>query len=591
MTCNNRAPKIRFCALVCLMSLSVGLLLLVACAPRPGVSDRQPLAAATCPARPSVGSVVDDPPELHSLRGTLTVELQFRKSVDSDGQVHFCYLTPDGREAPTLRLNPGDWLILHLRNEESAASMDAGHPHEHVTETGCTAATMDVGSTNLHFHGLSIPPTCHQDDVLSTLIQPGDKPYEYRIRIPDDQPPGLYWYHPHVHGMTNAQVLGGASGALIVDGIERANASLLGLPERVFIIRDRELLNPHAIPDPASASPQAVIRQDTDGDSLNTGNGTGKPAKDLSINFVTVPYPHYTPAVVRVRPGELQLWRILNASAITYVDLQLLFGEQPQIMRIVSMDGTPINENGATYASAPTKSKYILVPPGGRIEIVVKTPPAGLGARLVTQAVNTGPAGDNDPARPLATVMGDATAPESTRLAATLSAPLAAPSVPWLHDVQPVRMRKLYFSEQHRDPKNPKSPIDYFLTVEGKQPKVFDPSSKTPDIVVHQGDVEDWIIENRTDELHAFHIHQIHFLLLDRNGRPVNEPFLRDTVNVDYWDGKRAHYPRVLLRMDFRDPNVVGTFVYHCHLLEHEDGGMMGVIQVEPRTPDQAPRH
>jgi FtsP/CotA-like multicopper oxidase with cupredoxin domain len=95
--------------------------------------------------------------------------------------------------------------------------------------------------------------------------------------------------------------------------------------------------------------------------------------------------------------------------------------------------------------------------------------------------------------------------------------------------------------------------------------------------------VEDWIIENRTQELHAFHIHQLHFMLLDWNGIPLDEPFLRDTINVGYWDGKSAQYPSVRLRMDFRSPSVVGTFVYHCHLLEHEDGGMMGLIRVEPR--------
>ena len=100
--------------------------------------------------------------------------------------------------------------------------------------------------------------------------------------------------------------------------------------------------------------------------------------------------------------------------------------------------------------------------------------------------------------------------------------------------------------------------------------------------MVHQGDVEDWIIENRSQELHAFHIHQIHFLLLDWFGLPVNEPFLRDTVNVPYYDPQDGRFPSVRLRMDFRDPNTVGTFVYHCHLLEHEDGGMMGTIRVEP---------
>jgi FtsP/CotA-like multicopper oxidase with cupredoxin domain len=106
--------------------------------------------------------------------------------------------------------------------------------------------------------------------------------------------------------------------------------------------------------------------------------------------------------------------------------------------------------------------------------------------------------------------------------------------------------------------------------------------SGTVNITVKQGTVEDWIIENRSNELHDFHIHQLHFLLLDYMGRAVNEPFLRDTINVPYYDGRAMVYPSVRLRMDFRDPNMVGTFVYHCHLLEHEDGGMMGTIRVEP---------
>jgi hypothetical protein len=74
----------------------------------------------------------------------------------------------------------------------------------------------------------------------------------------------------------------------------------------------------------------------------------------------------------------------------------------------------------------------------------------------------------------------------------------------------------------------------------------------------------------------------LHFLLLDYLGKPVNENFLRDTVNVPYYNGRALSYPSVRLRMDFRDPNTVGTFVYHCHLLEHEDKGMMGSIRVDP---------
>ncbi len=122
------------------------------------------------------------------------------------------------------------------------------------------------------------------------------------------------------------------------------------------------------------------------------------------------------------------------------------------------------------------------------------------------------------------------------------------------------------------------------LTVEGQPEEPFDPQSVAPNIIARQGDVEDWIIENRTQEVHAFHIHQIHFMLLDWFGLPVNEPFLCDTVNVPFWDGKSKVYPVIKVRMDFRDPNAVGTFVYHCHILEHEDGGMMGTIRVVSRN-------
>jgi FtsP/CotA-like multicopper oxidase with cupredoxin domain len=94
------------------------------------------------------------------------------------------------------------------------------------------------------------------------------------------------------------------------------------------------------------------------------------------------------------------------------------------------------------------------------------------------------------------------------------------------------------------------------ITVDGQPAQAYDPA---PNIIAHQGDVEDWIIENRTRELHAFHIHQFHFLMLAWNSVSIDEPFLRDTVNVPYWDGKSAVYPSVKLRMDFRDQNTIGT--------------------------------
>jgi FtsP/CotA-like multicopper oxidase with cupredoxin domain len=195
--------------------------------------------------------------------------------------------------------------------------------------------------------------------------------------------------------------------------------------------------------------------------------------------------------------------------------------------------------------------------------------------------VDTGPGGENDPNRAIARITASADASEPRSKFAASPSPLPASGVPWLGDVPPVRTRRLYFSEKPVDPDNPNGPTEFYITVDGETPVAFDPKSGLPNIVATQGTVEDWIIENRSNELHAFHIHQLHFMLLDYLGKRVNEPFLRDTVNVPYYNGRALQYPSVRLRMDFRDPNTVGTFVYHCHLLEHEDGGMMGLIRVE----------
>jgi FtsP/CotA-like multicopper oxidase with cupredoxin domain len=534
--------------------------------------------------RPAVGAEVRQPADLRSTRGELRVDLSYRSEVDADGRTRHCYVTGAGAEAPTLRVKPGDMLVIRLTNGDVAASpMDGMPAFSHSVSGGCTHSAMTAASTNLHFHGISVPPVCHQDDVLHTRVDPGDRPFVYRIRIPANQPPGLYWYHPHVHGSSSAQVLGGASGALVVEGIERVNPQLAGLSERVLVIRDQELLNPTAAPVQTDSMPPPQVMRDAEGDILNTGTGGGKPAKDLSINFTPVSYPDYSPAVIRLRPDERQLWRILNAAAITYLDLQFLVDDKLQALGVVALDGVPTSQNGAPENRILWQS-HTLVPPGGRVEFIVKGPPEGAKASLVTRTVDTGPMGENDPTRPLATVVSElgAVAPGSRLVGSPQGLP--RPSSPWLGDVTPVRTRKLYFSEQPHNPRDPNGPTDFFITTDGEQPKLFDPAATTADIVTRQGDVEDWIIENRTRELHAFHIHQIHFILLDWNGIPLNEPFLRDTVNVAYWDGQSPQYPSVRLRMDFRDPNVVGTFIYHCHLLEHEDGGMMGVIRVEPRS-------
>jgi FtsP/CotA-like multicopper oxidase with cupredoxin domain len=552
--------------------------------------------------RPEPGSVVPAPQELRSHDGVLQVDLTIRNQRQFDGSTRYCYLTPDGKLSPTLRVKPGDLLVLHFMNKmtdvESAGSiagrtqvrpetpLDGPLGTSQKRRDPCMSGVMTAVSTNLHFHGLTVPPECHQDDVISTSIQPDDLSFEYRLRIPDNEPPGLYWYHPQIQGFSRVQVLGGASGALIVEGIETTNPELAGLPERVLVIRDQDLLYPYA--PPPSSEPVVPKNQLDSDDTTNNGTGYGRPAKDLSVNFVPVPYPDYPPARITMRPGERQLWRVVNASTITYLDLAVLFGRTPQMLGVVAIDGVPIRFNGSP-APPVARVNHIGLPPGARAEFIVEGPPLGVSGLLVTRAIDTGLTGENDPNRALASISAVADAPEpQTRLPAK-SEPLPPAALPWVGNVAPVRVRRLYFLDQPivsdffaTDPNNLKGPRNFYIMVDGKTPARFGPRSELPDIVVKQGDVEDWIIENRSTELHDFHIHQVHFQLREWSGLAVNEPFLRDTVNVPSYNTRRLGYPSVRLRMDFRDPNIVGTFVYHCQLLDHDDGDTLGRIRVEP---------
>jgi FtsP/CotA-like multicopper oxidase with cupredoxin domain len=511
-------------------------------------------ASEVCP-RPSIGSAVRDPVNLNSTGGTLNVDLSFRSFVDRDKLTRYCYVYKDVIEAPTLRVQPGDEVVLTLRNQLPLVKSEAAeHVHGGETHAGCGGSAMTPSATNLHFHGLDLPPVCHQDETLRTLIQPSDPAFVYRFKIPTTASAGLYWYHPHPHGYTEPQVLGGASGALIVEGIERDKPEVAGLPQRVLILRDQPV--------------PGISESDED----------AGPGKDISLNFVPVLFPLYKPSQMMVKPSERQFWRVLNASADTYFDLQIRQGptiqdvQDPQPLELVALDGAAIS------SVSDTKRNHILLAPGARAEFIVTTPPVGTYAQLVSLTYDSGPDGPSIPYRVIANIVSRREAESAIRMPAAPSAPRALRP---LDEVTPARQRKLYFSEAREDAKSPQN-VKYFITVDGEAPKVFDMNFKDPNITVRQGTVEEWTIENRARDAHAFHIHQLHFQVMERDGQRLDEPMLRDTIDLPYWDGKSERYPSVKLRMDFRNPDIVGTFVYHCHILEHEDGGMMGVIRVKP---------
>jgi len=509
-----------------------------------GTSAASNQASATTLAPGSVcqrfapGGVVTPPADLFSSGGTLTVNLTYNTDTDSAGRTVYCFTMPDGTESPTLHVNPGDHLTINLTDALPPATggMTVNSP--------CgPSSLMNASSVNIHYHGTNMSPACHQDEVIHTVVNAGQT-FTYNVTFPTDEPPGLYWYHPHVHMNSEAAVLGGGTGAIVVEGIQNLVPAVAGLPTRILVVRDN---------------------------TLAATGGAGTPSKDLSLNYVAIDSPSETPAIIQMKSGEQQFWRVLNASADTPMDLQLVYDGVVQPLTVVALDGVPTgSQDGGGQGTAITKQD-ILLSPAGRAEFIMTGPTAAVSsASLITLAVDTGAAGASVPQRTLANIQLSATALAPVHPAA---AGKAGPQrFAGLAAMTPNTTRSLYFSE---------SGPDFFITVNGATPAVFNPNNP-PAIVTTQGSVEDWTIENRTTEVHDFHIHQIHFLLLQRDGVAVSTDDMQylDTVHIPAWTGS-GPYPNVTVRMDFRGLDI-GDFVYHCHILFHEDNGMMAIIRVIP---------
>jgi FtsP/CotA-like multicopper oxidase with cupredoxin domain len=509
------------------------------------------LAAQVCPARPTEGTVVNDPYSISSANGVLNAQMTLARSVDQSGYTHYCYNYNAAGvivEAPTFRVNPGDMLNLQIVNQitdpdnKDALKMKMAAKSMPTCGDGGEAT---IDSTNVHFHGLNVAPVCHQDDVIGTLIQPGTPGFQYNVQIPATEPPGLYWYHPHVHGYTEFQVNGGAAGAIIVEGMEKYRPEVIGLTERVFVIRQQYLVP--WIPGPYQ----------------------------LTINYEVAPFTGQDP-IVQMMPGEKQFWRVANASLQDFLELQVVENNQPVNLEMIALDGYPL---------ANTREQTtILIPPAGRAEFIVQAPAAGGTGYLYTQAYSTGPTGNADLAGVIANIQLTAGAKASIAKAAGASSgatakPASASGLKFSDLVHKAatRQRTLYFSEEFG---GTNGPIEFYITEKGQKQQVFQPDEK-PMITTKVGAIEDWTIENHALETHAFHIHQIHFAVLEIDGQPVTPNDLRDTIEIPYWSGT-GPYHSVKVRMDFSDPTTAGTFLFHCHILLHEDLGMMHKILVNP---------
>jgi suppressor of ftsI len=434
------------------------------------------------------GADLIDVPARASANGQLETTFTARLGPATvDGRAVTARVYEGSSPGPTLRVKRGDRLRVHLVNELP----------EH---------------TNLHTHGLHVSPQDHSDNIFVHL-GPGER-YDYEYAIPADHPAGLYWYHPHAHGNSNQQVNNGMAGAIVVEGDLDALPGVAGLPERLLVLQATQF-DEHGVVLP-----------------------TGKQTNDTWLRLVN---GQVNPAI-RMRPGETQRWRILNATSGTYYNLALAGHRFAQIAK----DGNTL--------SAPWLRDAILLGPGERVEVLVQAAPAGV-YELRTLLFGSGFQAMRDTV--MATIVVDGAPITRTPLPATLL------PVTDLRTAAVDRTREITFEVM---PAGPTTEQSHYL-MNGRP---FDMTRV--DASVKLGTLEEWTIRNPTDEWHPFHIHVNPFQVLAVNGEPVLPRYFEDTVNVPPGGS-------ITMRTRFRD--FTGRYVYHCHLLFHEDDGMMGVVDVQ----------
>ncbi|WP_066945577.1 multicopper oxidase family protein [Streptomyces lushanensis] len=438
------------------------------------------------------GADLQDPPEVVSDHGVLrtTVVVERRKVWVGDRRLWA--LTYNGRYMPpTLRARPGDRIELAMVNR-------VGKKWQGVT--------MD---TNLHTHGLHVSPRQPADDIF-IAIKPGTT-YNYAYQLPRDITPGTYWYHSHIDMYSAPQVAGGESGVIIIDGLRTyLPPSLRGITERVVALKDNQI----------------------DGDAIKIYPLSIQANTNRTVNGQQNP-------VIRIRPGETQLWRLANIGANIYYKLRL----KGFTFHVIAQDGYPVHR----IYSADT----LIIPAAARYDVLVQAGGAGT-AQLETLPFDTGPAGNTFPRVNLATVVT-----EGPRVAPARIPSRFGPLDDLTHAEIADRKTMVYTENQ--------AGTQYFING-----KYFDPNRV--DFVSRLNTVEEWTVRNDSEEDHSFHVHTNQFQVMSLNGKAVDPAHSwHETVNI-------LRGQKLVLRIRLAD--FTGRTVVHCHILNHEDMGMMSVLDI-----------
>ncbi len=599
-----------------------------------------PPAAAICGA-PLAGGTLAHLPQVEMSAQPLNDlgrhELILRVVHDND---RYCFIyTVNGvaqTVAPVIHVHRGETFAIRLVNEISGAAsgatmaahalaacspmrmaMSDPHPaagylnHTQYYEANSARTPDDV---NLHLHGFQ-GPASQENVFLSTLSTPAHA-CEYIITIPKTQPVGTYFYHPHAHGMSNDEVGGGLSGMWVVDPestqIAPQNHHDVVLQYAVPVSSDNDKTLPPLQPfviasmrHEQQATQAAPVAYDPFNPpawpsswAVRAGTAVMPECGVLPDSLLWVNGAAGTQTLT-VPAGQPQLLRLLNATADSFERVHALDGSGGEVpLNVVGRDGVPLSGDSARPLSRFIAMRSIELSPTNRADVVL-TLTRGQSLTLSTEPNCFSVFNEHQQAHALLTITAGPSAGRPARVASIALSAQGSPVVRLLSYVRTHRAsirRRAFTYTEYVVPNIGKNGGhgEFYITQTSnvhfnERPfrAMYANGSLVPqpDVVVKRGTIEEWYLFNATLEPHTFHIHQMAFAAEDE----VPQPVMLDTVLVPvgtFLPNKRdPDYPLIkpgLTRvvLDFRNvPR--GTFVFHCHMLFHEDRGMMGIIKVE----------
>jgi FtsP/CotA-like multicopper oxidase with cupredoxin domain len=555
----------------------------------------------------------------------------------------FCYhYVENGVEqtvAPTIRVRRGEHFAIRVVNEIGGPSkaarlastqippcMPMPMPTSAVTHyVGYLNHTIDdrfmpTGAldTNLHLHGYQ-GPASEENVFLSTLSSPLHA-CEYHVTIPATQPAGTYMYHPHAHGSSGAEVAAGLDGVWIVEPdtpqLPRSDEHVIMLRYRIPVISDNPYAPdedaigdvamkheaalkpaPPAPYDPLAPPPWPVTFPMTAGGVTLDPTGCNGDASEVMVAANGAD----TPVAMPVPAGRQQLLRIANGTSDSASALQLRDAAGTLVpLHLVALDGIPISGDSSHPLASYVATTKLMLTAMSRADILI-TVSQGEKLTLSSEHYCGGKDAFFEMHHDLVKIVGVASdappAPAVTTAPAVIAETPGGKLAAYVRaNPSQVRRRAFTFTE-YVFPKKGKIPLhqSYYLT-ETTNPNfhehpfwpVYRTGETVPsnaDVVVKRGTVEEWYLVNATMEAHAFHIHQMSFA----QSRAVEGvPLMADTVFVPVGtllpNPHDPNYPLIKPRitkilLDFRNVQR-GTFVFHCHMLFHEDRGMMAIVKV-----------